>query len=364
MNWHLGTFAGIAVRVHATFLLLLVFVGWQHWLQGRSAQAVVEGVSFILALFVCVVLHEFGHALTAKRFGIATKDITILPIGGVARLDRMPDQPLQELWVALAGPAVNVVIAVALYAWLVATSGLVPLTSVEVARGPFVERLMLVNVGLVAFNMLPAFPMDGGRVVRALLATRLEYTRATQIAATLGQTMAFLFGFLGLTGSPMLLFIALFVWLGATQEASVVQMRSALAGIPVRRAMMTDYQSVEPGDPLSRVVDLLLSGTQQDFPVVVNGHLVGIVLGKDIAAALRQHGHDGRVDGVMQRNVPVVDSHDMLEHAFRRLQGAGARVGAVEHDGELLGLVSLDNVGEFLMVQSSLAQHVRRPPSH
>jgi Zn-dependent protease len=230
MTWHLGTVAGIAVRMHATFLLLLAFVGWQHWLQDRSVASVIGGVAFILALFTCVVLHEFGHALTARRFGIATRDITLLPIGGVARLERMPDEPLQELWVALAGPAVNVVIAVALYGWLAATTGLVPAEEVDVARGPFLERLMFVNMALVGFNLIPAFPMDGGRVLRAALATRLEYTRATQIAANLGQGIAFLFGLLGLTGNPLLLFIALFVWIGAAEEASVVQMKSALAG--------------------------------------------------------------------------------------------------------------------------------------
>jgi Zn-dependent protease len=344
--------------MHATFILLLVFVGWQHWIQGQSLAAVTRGVAFILALFGCVVLHEFGHALTARRFGIATRDITLLPIGGVARLERMPDQPLQELWVALAGPAVNVLIAGALYVWLSASSGWVPLSDLTVARGPFLERLMLVNMGLVAFNLLPAFPMDGGRVVRALLATRLEYTRATQIAATLGQGMAFLFGFLGLTGSPILLFIALFVWLGATQEASVVQMRAALAGIPVGRAMITDFRTLQAGDSLRHVTDLLLSGVQQDFPVVANGRIVGIVLGKDLPLALRTHGEAGVVDAVM-RAVPVIDSHDMLEHAFKRLHASGSHVGAVEHHGTLTGLISLDNVGEFVMVQSALARHTK-----
>jgi Zn-dependent protease len=363
MTWHLGTIAGIAVRMHATFVLLLVFVGWQHWLRGQTVGAALGGVAFILALFGCVVLHELGHALMARRFGIPTRDITLLPIGGVARLERMPDEPLQELWVALAGPAVNVVIALVLYTWLTASSGLVPLTELDVADGPFLERLLMVNVALVGFNLLPAFPMDGGRVLRAVLATRLEYTRATQIAATLGQGMAFLFGFLGLTGSPLLLFIALFVWLGASQEASVVQMRSALSGIPVRRAMITDFRTVEPGDSLGRVVDLLLSGAQQDFPVVVDGRIVGVVLGKELPVALQKQGAAGRVDAVMRRDVPIVDSHDMLEHAFRHLQAGGSHVGAVEHDGALIGLISLDNVGEFLMVQSSLARHRGRQSS-
>jgi Zn-dependent protease/CBS domain-containing protein len=363
MTWRLGTLAGIGVYMHPTFLLLLVFVGWQHWLLGRSAEAVVSGVAFMLALFGCVVLHELGHALTARRYGIKTKDITLLPIGGVARLERMPSDPVQELWVALAGPAVNVVIAGVLYAWLTATTGLAPIEDVTVVKGPFLERLMLVNVFLVGFNLLPAFPMDGGRVLRALLATRMEYTLATQIAANLGQSMAFLFGFLGLTGgNPFLVFIALFVWVGAAQEASLVQIRSALGGIPVSRAMITEFHTLAPDDPLSRAVDLLLRGTQQDFPVMADGRIVGVLTLRDLQAALGQRGETAPVGEVMRTGVPTVDSHEMLDSAFQTLQSTGARVGAVTHGGRVVGLVTLDNVAEFIMVQSSLNAHLKRHP--
>lgn len=364
MNWRLGTLAGIAVYMHPTFLLLLVFVGWQHWLLGKSVAAVITGIAFIMSLFACVVLHELGHALTARRYGIKTKDITLLPIGGVARLERMPSDPVQELWVALAGPAVNVVIAATLYAWLWATSGLAPIEEVNVVQGPFLERLMMVNAFLVGFNLLPAFPMDGGRVLRALLATRMEYTQATQVAAALGQSMAFLFGFLGLSsGNPFLIFIALFVWIGAAQEASVVQIKSALGGIPVSRAMITEFHTLAPDEPLSRAVELLLSGTQQDFPVMADGRIVGVLSLRDLQAALGRQGETVAVSEVMRRDVPVVDPHDMLETAFQTLQATGARIGAVVRDGRVVGLVTPDNVGEFVMVQSSLAAHLGRRPT-
>jgi Zn-dependent protease len=222
--------------MHATFLILIGFLALSYWSVGQSVEAVLAGVGFILALFGCVLLHEYGHALTARRFGIKTRDITLLPIGGVARLERMPDDPRQELWVALMGPAVNVVIAALLFVWLSLTSGIQPITELGIASGGFLERLMVINIFLVAFNMLPAFPMDGGRVLRALLALRLEYTRATQIAASLGQLMAILFGFVGLLYNPFLIFIAFFVWIGAAQEASMVQMKAALGGIPVSQA--------------------------------------------------------------------------------------------------------------------------------
>jgi Zn-dependent protease len=172
-----------------------------------------------MALFGCVVMHEYGHALASRRYGIGTRDITLLPIGGVARLERMPENPRQELWVALAGPAVNVVLAAALAMWLAATRGWAPLNSLSVSGGSFAERLLVANVFLVAFNLLPAFPMDGGRVLRALLAMHMPYSRATRAAARTGQGMALLFGFIGLLGNPFLLFIALFVWMGASQEA-------------------------------------------------------------------------------------------------------------------------------------------------
>ena len=214
-SWKIGRFVGIDVFMHFTFLLLIGWVLLSHWLQGESLAAALEGVGFILALFGCVVLHEYGHALTARRYGIKTRDITLLPIGGVARLERMPDKPTQELWVALAGPAVNMVIAIVLFAWLQLTSNLVPLAELEVGSGSFIERLMVINIVLMGFNMIPAFPMDGGRVVRALLAMRMEYTRATQIAASLGQSIAILFGFLGLVSISLVHCLLCMDWSGS-----------------------------------------------------------------------------------------------------------------------------------------------------
>src|SRR5881396_2325143 len=269
-SWKLGSVAGIGLYVHATFLLLLAWVGVTYWLAGGSAAA-FDGIAFILALFACVVLHELGHALTARRYGIRTRDITLLPIGGVSRLERIPDEPRQEVWVSLAGPAVNVVIAAALYAWLLLSQTLRPFSALTMAGGPFLERLMLVNVSLAVFNLLPAFPMDGGRVLRALLALRMDYVRATQISAHVGQAMALVFGLLGLFTNPFLVFIALFVWMGAASEASAALTRSVLGGIPVSRAMITDFHTVAPEDPAKRVLELILAGSQQDFPVVDGG---------------------------------------------------------------------------------------------
>ena len=353
-SWKLGRLAGIDVFIHATFLLLIGWIALSHWLQGKSLAATLAGVGFILALFVCVVLHEYGHALTARRFGIRTRDITLLPIGGLARLERMPDKPMQELWVALAGPAVNVVIAAALFVWLTLTNGWVPLSQLSVTGGSLAERLLVANVFLALFNLLPAFPMDGGRVLRALLALRMEYTKATRAAASVGQGMALLFGLVGLFINPFLVFIAFFVWIGAAQEAGSAQMKTSLAGIPVARAMVTDFQTLSVEDSLSRAVELILGGSQQEFPVVSGSLIVGILTKKDLLVALARQGEDQPEAEVMNREFQLVDSHDMLETVLERLQECRCHTMPVLHGGELVGLVTTENLGEFMLVQAAL----------
>ena len=353
-QWKLGTFAGIDVFVHATFLLLIGWIGYSHWLQYGTIAKVVEGILFILVLFLSVILHEYGHALTARKYGVKTRDITLYPIGGVARLERMPEKPIEELWVALMGPAVNVMIAAVLFVYLYLSGGLAQLTDLSIASGSFLTRLMLVNISLVVFNLLPAFPMDGGRVLRALLAMRMDYVRATQIAASIGQGMAFLFGLAGLFGNPFLLFIAFFVWIGASQEASMVQMRNSISGIPVTNAMQTKFEILSPSDRLDRVVNLILAGSQQDFPVVEDGQFIGVLTRDDFIKALSQQGQNTPVADVIRRNVPTVDSHEMVEMALMRLQESGAKTLPVMHRGRFVGLVTSENITEFLMIRSAL----------
>ena len=360
-SWKLGTVAGIGLYVHATFFLLLAWVGVTYWLAGGSAAA-LSGIAFILALFACVILHELGHALTARRYGIRTRDITLLPIGGVSRLERIPEDPRQEVWVSLAGPAVNVVIAAALYAWLLLSHTLRPFSALSMAGGPFLERLLLVNVSLAVFNLLPAFPMDGGRVLRALLAMRMDYVHATQVSAQVGQAMALVFGLLGLFTNPFLVFIAFFVWIGAAQEASMVQMRTALSGIPVSRAMLTDFHTVAPDDTAKRVLELILAGSQQDFPVVdggqggKGGRLAGVLLRSDVLKALAQRASDWRVRDIMRGEFQVVDAAEMLDTALARLQSCNCHTLPVTSRGTLVGLLTMENVGEFLLIQSALGR--------
>lgn len=359
-QWKLARIAGIDVYVHATFLLIIGWVAVSHWFEQQSLTYVLSGVAFILALFLFVVMHEYGHALTARRFGIKTRDITLYPIGGVARLEKMPEKPIEELWVALAGPAVNVVLAALLFAYLFFTGTLEPLTGMTVTRGSFVERLMMVNISLALFNLVPAFPMDGGRVLRALLGMKLEYTRATQIAASIGQGMALLFGFLGLFSNPMLLFIAFFVWIGAAQEANMVQMKHSLGGIPVARAMQTEFRTLEPNAPLAHAAELILEGAQHDFPVTQNGQVAGLLTREALMQALARQGQGALVQSVMRRNLPIVDSYEMLESALVRLQESGTHSLPVLHNGQLVGLLTSENVTEFLMIRRAL-DSVRQP---
>ena len=351
-SWRIGQVAGIDIYMHGTFLILLGWVGLSHYLQEGSVEAAIGGLLFILTLFGVVVLHELGHALAARRFGIPTRDITLLPIGGVARLERMPDDPRQELLVALAGPAVNVVLAGVLFAMLAPTLQLGSVN--DMGEGQFLARLMWVNVMLAGFNLLPAFPMDGGRVLRALLAMKVDYVKATQTAASIGQGMAFLFGFIGLFYNPFLLFIALFVWMGAQEEASLVQMRSALRGIPIGHTMITDFEALSPGDTLSQAVAHVLRGFQQDFPVVESGRVAGVLTRADLLTALAQRGQEASVGEVMQRQVETADPSEMMESVFARLQTCGCHSLPVVQNGQLRGMVTMENVGEFLMIQAAL----------
>ena len=364
MKWSLkiGKLLGIDVFLHFTFLLLLAFLGFYFWRASNNIEATLQGLAFIVALFGCVVLHELGHALTARRYGIKTRDITLLPIGGIARMERMPEKPMQELWVALAGPAVNVVIAVVLMVGLAATGSFTPIEEISAISGSFWQRLIMVNLILVVFNLLPAFPMDGGRVLRALLAMRLGRRRATAIAVNVGQGMAILFVFFGFFYNPFLIFIGIFVYLGAQAEAGLVEMQSALAGLRVRDAMMTRYRTLASEDTLAKAVDELLAGSQQDFPVMENELPIGMLRRNDLVKALSEGRQDAVVTEGMRRDCETVDETASLQSTVESMQGEQCATMPVLANGRMVGLLTLENVTEMIMVnaaRSSEASHHR-----
>jgi Zn-dependent protease len=358
-SWKIGEVSGIGIYVHWTFLILILWILLIYWNASRQWAVALEGVGFVLAVFGCVVLHELGHALTAKRFHIRTRDITLYPIGGMARLERMPEVPLQELWVALAGPAVNIAIAAILLGTLL-LFGIPPTRPEAFVGGSFLNNLMWVNLILVAFNILPAFPMDGGRVLRALLARKIPYVEATQLAASIGQAMAILFGLMGLLYNPLLIFIALFVFLGAQEEARMVQMRSLFEGIPVRDAMITHYCVLDENMPLSVAVEELLAGSQEDFPVTTGGEISGVLTRADLLRALARGDREVRVGDVMRRDCQVVEDTEMLDGTFQRMREDNCSTLPVVHAGKLVGVVTLENVGELIMIRSALRQSPTR----
>jgi Zn-dependent protease/predicted transcriptional regulator len=356
-SWRIGEFAGIAVYIHPSFLILVLWVLIVYWNTGHSVGAMVSGLGFTLALFLCVILHEFGHALTARHYGIRTEDITLLPIGGISRLERMPEEPRLEFYVALMGPLVSVAIALLLFLVLRLAGSRASLATINSwTAASFLERLMIANATLAVFNLLPAFPMDGGRIFRAFLARYIGFGRATQLAAKVGQAVAVLFGVFGLFANPFLLLIAFFIWIEAAQEAAVAQMKSNLAGTPVSELIVTDFVLLSPTDTLRRAVGLVLHGTQQNFPVVADGRLVGMLTNKELLQGLSQRGANGLIADVMRQDYPFVEATDDLEVVLDKLQSSTCRTLAVVDKGKVVGLFTADNLAEFVMVQSALGK--------
>lgn len=347
------TVAGIDVYVHGTFLLLIAFVAFGDLVAGKGIAAAVRGTLLILAVFATVVLHEFGHALTARRFGIRTKDITLLPIGGIARLERMPDKPREQLLVSVAGPAVNVAIALALFGVLHLVGGPVAFESIRHVGGSILTQLMWVNVSLAVFNLLPGYPMDGGRILRALFAMRMAPERATQMAARIGQGVAVLLGIVGLFGNTFLMVVAVFVWLGARAEYSVSAVKVALAGLSVRHGMITDFKTVAPTDALSRAVELTLTGFQQDFPVMDGARLVGVLTYNDVLKGLAERGPELPVQDAMRGDFATANPAEALDGALTRMRQGECPVLMVVENQDVVGLLTVGNVGELIALEAA-----------
>ena len=361
---YLLTLAGIPVYFHFTFVLMLLFIAAVEISSGRE---VFGGVLFVLGAFASVALHELGHALMARRFGIKTEDIVLYPIGGVARLRSM-GEGFQEFWIALAGPSVNVLIAGLIAAGLVLTGRWVPLTAVlqsmaqaeagagQVAGhgGFFLQHMMLLNVFLVIFNMIPAFPMDGGRVLRAILSRKLPKAQATAVASKIGQALAVLFMVWGIFGGGMfLLIIGIFVFLAAGQEYAHTRSVDLMTGKLVRDAMVTRFETLSHGDSLGRAADLLLATSQQDFPVMGGSEVIGVLGRKALIEGLATQGRDHYVAEIMAREFPKASLDTPLENVFNLMQENNGLPVLVFDGDSLLGYVNQENIMEFLMIAQS-----------
>jgi Zn-dependent protease/predicted transcriptional regulator len=360
-SWKIGTLFGVTIRIHATFPLLLLWVATIDFASGGDARKIAIGLAFTLAIFGMVVLHELGHALVARKFGVRTRDITLLPIGGVARMERIPRRPAHELWISLAGPAVNAVLAVILFSVL-AVQRTPEQDDVRLMEMGFVARLAWANVALALFNLLPAFPMDGGRVLRAILALQVDPLRATDIAVVIGKIFAVLMGIVGVATNPLLVMIAVFVWFGAEQETSATRLRTALEGVPVEDVMMTEFHVISPNDELQRAVDLALAGGQQHFPVVANGAVVGMLSWNDLLAGLASSGASARVADTMRRPVRTLRESDHVERVLNREGEDPVRAMPVLREDRIVGLFTPENLVESLVLRSAAGRSVRRGP--
>jgi Zn-dependent protease/CBS domain-containing protein len=342
-TWQLGQVKGIAIRVHLSLILLLAWLAVVYATHGAGIRGTALGIALVASVFTVILVHELAHALVARMYGVPTRDILLLPIGGIASLERMPDKPRQELAVALVGPAVNVAIAALLYAGITL-----------IGSSAFAAQLMWINIGLALFNLIPAFPMDGGRVLRSLLAMRLGDVRATQIAARLGRGLAVLFGLYGLFYNPLLVVIAMVVWAGATQEGALAQLKSTLEGVPVSAAMLRRIETVEPGQPLEDAAALLLHGSQHELPIIEHGQPVGVLTRSDIATALAHSGPNATVGEAPHHVAVTVSPSDPLDLVLDRLRQTPDAVAVVLDHGIPVGLLDAEHLASYV------ALHERR----
>jgi Zn-dependent protease/CBS domain-containing protein len=340
---------GVPVRLHFTFVLLLVFLIFIG-VGGRQSGAMTA--LYIAALFASVLLHEIGHALVARRFGIRTVEIVMYPIGGLSRPERQP-KAKEELWIALSGPLVNLAIAIALLGWVSLHSGVLILDELrQPSDANLLQRIALGNLLLGVFNLLPAYPMDGGRVLRAFLALHRSYEEATRIASGAGQSLAFLMGLAGLlSGNFLMVFVALFVYLGASQEGAAARGRLLTSGHPVSAAMITDYRTLKHGDTIRDAGNLLLTTSQHDFPVMHGDVPIGVLTRANLVRGMISNGPDAYVSNVMERDFLRLEPGTPLSDAVAKLSQPGAVALVIDGDEHLAGLLTPEHLSEFILLR-------------
>jgi len=366
-SFKIGWVFGIDVKVHWTFFLLLAFFAYVGYTGSESVAGALVTAAVIVALFVCVLLHEFGHSLVAQRLGIEVPDITLLPIGGLARLKNLPEKPIDEVKIAVAGPLVNVVLA-PIFFGIAALMGADLMSPANIVRGAnsfgeIVVYMGYINVALAVFNLIPAFPMDGGRVLRGLLATRLGAVRATDVASTIGQVFAIGFFILGFISNPFLILIAVFIFFGASGEAQMVRQRETARGLSVADVMGTERrtETVSPYNNFGQVLDAVIHGYQTDFPVVEeDGRLVGMLTRSEIFAAVHSPDLYSSVRDLMRTDYPTITPDaDLFADGNRLLQESGLRAIPVVKNDELVGMFTVEDVGQANLLRDLRQQQQR-----
>ncbi len=359
---HLLTVRGIQLRVHLTFPLILIWAMLQFGLfTGLGWEGALFGVIVILLLFGIVVLHELGHSIAAQNYGIDVEEIVLLPIGGVAMLKRIPEKPMQEFVIAIAGPAVNFALAGVLLAldalfglagrFADPVEGLAQMQTLSVAS--VFNYVFVANLFLAFFNLIPAFPMDGGRVLRALLATRLSYPRATAIAVGIGQTLAWIIGLWGfLSGAFFVILVAIFIYIGAGQENQMVQVRHVLRDLTVRHAYSRRVRVLNPETTLAEAVQHVVTGFQSDFPVCDGERLQGLLTYKNLIDSLSKHAPTTPVNVAMTTAIQPLAPDDALDHAQQEMMRQGIDVLPVVEGGSFKGLLTSRDISEVYRVAS------------
>ncbi|MGA1874992.1 MAG: site-2 protease family protein [bacterium] len=351
MKWsfQIGKFFGIPLKVHLTFLLLLLFIGI---VTGQRAgfQGAVHGVTLVILLFICVVLHELGHSLMAEHFGIDVRDIILLPIGGVSQMEKIPDEPQKELFISSIGPLISLGLAL----FFLITARLfkldLSLQGATLVSGNFLVSLLWINLILGVFNLLPAFPMDGGRVLRSLLAMRMEYLKATHIAVNIGQAFAVFFFFYGLFYNFWLALIGIFIYMGAEAEEHETMLRRSLRRIPVNQAMITNFQKLSPDDQLGRAINIACHSLQMDFPVMENNSLIGIFPRDRFLSSMRDHSPETPIKELMNTDFTTISDTEPLEEVYNKINQTKGGFIPVMHGNNLSGFINLEQIGKFHML--------------
>jgi len=359
MKWsvNIGKIFGINFRIHITFFLLLFFIFIsvfnQHGLHGA-----ILATLFICAVFICVLIHEIGHSLIARRFGKEAKSITLLPIGGVATMEEMPEKPSQEIAMSIVGPLINLAIAAVLYLFVGRWTGIgAPNLSPDSTR-TFFAGLIGVNIMLAIFNLIPAFPMDGGRVLRGILATRMDYVRATSAAVAVGQGLAMLFILFGVFFNWWLALIGLFLYIGAGSEKQQVILKSLLHDVPAEEVMVREFRALRPDQLLSEALEQFYHGCQEDFPIISEQGLEGILTRDRILSSVHEKGLDVPVSEVMDVSFTSVDPQTSLEDVYKALLSKQKTAVAVVDRGHFEGIVCLDGISRYFMVKAALGNSV------
>jgi Zn-dependent protease/predicted transcriptional regulator len=355
-SFKLGNITGIGVFIHWTFSILIAYIIFSSYHAGHDTGRIGWIILFVLSIFVIVFLHELGHALAAKRYGIKTSDITILPIGGVARLEKMPEKPMQEFVVAIAGPAVNIAIAgiIGFFITIPPANELQLQLTGGVNGTNFFLNFFVVNLFLSVFNLIPAFPMDGGRVLRALLSLKFQRHTATLVAARIGQILALGFIFIGFSSNPFLIFIGLFIILGAQGEVEMTKSGFIIKGIMVKDILMKNYETIEENDTIETAVNKLLNGQSKTFVVTSDKHPIGSIGRDEIIIALSNSGKQTIVGAVASREPARLNANQLLEEVYPLLISKKDSLAFVYENKQIIGVLDLENIMEYIMVKEAI----------